>query len=131
MANSVIGRILLILLLLCSPGRSACFDQTGDSYFCAPTVFSSEDHPFDPCQCPCEGEECEEHELRLNPVLGESIKVPSPPCSILPFVYLDRFDLGSICLLGYLPSEKSAVVDDPDPGLHLRRTLLAGVVLRL
>ena len=131
MAKSVIGRILLILLLLCSQGRSACFDQAGDTYFCAPTVFSSEDHPTDPCQCPCEGEECEEQELRLDPVLGESIKIPSEPCSILPSVSLDCFDFGSGCLSGFLTSEKSAIVDDPDPALHLRRTLLAGVVLRL
>lgn len=129
--GTTIGRILLILLFLCSQGRSVCFDQAGNSYFCAPTLFSSDDRHGDPCQCPCEDDDCEEHELRTDTVLVDSIKVPSEPFAILPFEYTVHFDLGIVTFFRGWTSGKPAVVDDHEPGHHLREALLSTVVLRL
>lgn len=131
MAKSVIARILLVLLLFCSQGLSVCFDHSGNSSYCPPTIFGSDNGSEDPCQCPCEERECEEHEVKLDPLPAESIQVPSEPYAIVPFVYLAQFDLS------ISPASPTSVDGlqkfgrDPDPGLPLRSALLAGVVLRL
>lgn len=131
MARSMVSRIFLVLLLLCSKGQSVCFDHSGSSNFCPPAIFASDDCSEDPCQCPCEDGECEEHEIRLEPVLAESVKVPTEPCTIVSFAYLAQLERGIAHTAWADVDRRSFFGPEPDPGLLLRSALLAGVVLRL
>ncbi|GAA5483934.1 hypothetical protein [Haloferula sargassicola] len=123
--------ILLVLLLFCSQGRSVCFDQSGGSYFCEPAIFAHGDDHGTPCHCPCNDDDCEEHELRLDPVLADSVKVPSQPCIILPFEFATLFDAEDSILSESQATKRLPTLDDPDPAFRLRKDLMTGVVLRL
>ncbi|MGB6220055.1 hypothetical protein [Haloferula sp.] len=124
-------RILLLLLLLCSQGRSVCFDLSGGSYFCEPEIFAQGEDRESPCHCPCNDDDCEEHEVRLDPVLADSVKIPSQPCIILPFEFATLFDTDDSILSESQANRRLSALDAPDPAVPLRKALMSGVVLRL
>lgn len=120
-----------MILLFCSQGRSMCFDHAGNSYISDPSIFSLIDGEKSPCHCPCDEDDCEEHELKLDPMMGDSVSVPPIPYVFLPlerplFNSFDRSFLFADQTCGQL-----LVSDDPVHVFHLRKTLMSGVVLRL
>ncbi len=124
-------RIFLVLLLFCSQGRSVCFDKAGGSYYCQAEFFSHADHHGNPCHCPCNDGDCQEHEVKLDPVLADSVKVPSPPCIILPFEFANLFDTTDLILSESQTNWQLPALDHPDPTFRLRKDLMTGVVLRI
>lgn len=131
MTNFTIGRILLILLLFCSHGQGVCFDRAGNSYVCVPELFSSEDRKGDPCQCPCEDGECEEHSLKVAQAPVERTSIPTAPCSDLSFDESASFELSIRGFSEDSSDMKLGPVDGSETSLRLRRVMLAGVCMRI
>ena len=120
-----------MILLFCSQGRSMCFDHSGNSYICEPEVFPLGYDHKSPCPCPCNDDDCKEHELKLDPMIGDTVSVPSMPCVFLPAERpaFESFDRSF--LFADLTSGQLLASDDPVHVFHLRKTLMSGVVLRV
>jgi hypothetical protein len=108
-----------------------CVDDSGKSYFCEPQLLAHGDDHGKSCPCPCNDDDCEEHEIRLDPMLTDSVKVPSESCVILPPSFAVLFDPNVSIFLANQPDKRLPAVDDPNPAFRLRKDLMAGVVLRL
>lgn len=120
-----------MILLFCSQGRSMCFDHSGNTYISDPSAFALAVGDESPCHCPCDEDDCQEHELKLDPMMGDSISAPPIPCVYLPlesllFVGVDRSFLFAEQTTGRIMAN-----DDPVHVFHLRKTLMSGVVLRV
>ena len=127
----IVSGILLIILLLCSQGMSVCFDNSGHTYVCNPEILSLAGDDGPPCHCPCDGDGCDEHELKLDFMLGDSVKVPPTPCVPLP---LDFSILPTLVDLLSGAEQSGIRLDHPEELTHasrLRKALMSCVVLRI
>ena len=128
---AIVSRILLMILLLCSQGMSVCFDKSGHSYVCDPVIQSLAGDDGSPCHCPYDGDGCEEHELKLDAMPGDSVEVPPIPCVPLPPDFSILPDLEEL----FAASGQSGVrFDHPEELTHasrLRKALMSCVVLRI
>lgn len=128
---AIVSRILLMILLLCSQGMSVCFDKSGHSYVSDPVLQSLVGEDGSPCHCPCDDDGCEEHELKLDAMPGDSVEVPPVPCVPLPPDFSILPDLEEL----FAASGHSAIrFDHTDEHTHayrLRKALMSCVVLRI
>ncbi|MGJ8632292.1 MAG: hypothetical protein ACSHX7_00060 [Luteolibacter sp.] len=128
---AIVSRILLMILLLCSQGMSVCFDKSGHSYVSDPVLQSLAGDEGSPCHCPCDDDECEEHELKLDAMPGDSVEVPPVPCVSLP---PDFSVLPNLEELLAASGQSEVRFDHPEELTHasrLRKTLMSCVVLRI
>lgn len=114
-----------------------CIDSAGESHLCNQGLFyqadgvNSDCDTCGACSCPCDDGDCNEHEIRLDPVWVESTKVPSQTCYVLPYEFAnfscsEITDLSMSHLIWQSLAENST-----DPVFHLRKVLMIGVIMRL
>lgn len=72
----------MTLVLLCGTGFSVCTDSSGRSWICGPILSAMAGSSQD-CQCPCEDDDCEEHEVTADYLSTDSLRAPERPTDTL------------------------------------------------
>lgn len=131
-------QLLLFGLLFLGKSSAICMDPEGRTWICTPPFasFAGDTHDQD-CECPCEGDDCEEREAGSDYLLGNSLRIPDrasdgsaePEGSSKFSPLTGLFDSTPVRTIGG-PNCRRAELDSASPSVQMHERLV-GVVMRL